>query len=129
MPYGGGGSVITMPTSPWPKSLEIRNLRLAAANTGAFNAQQQIQDWGVSYQEISVSFASMTQAQVGAWVTFLNALNGVVNVFQFPGAVQSKFSESLPASGYWRLKKSEVQWNINPGSIYRGLTFEARTAI
>lgn len=129
MPYGGGGSVIVMPSTPWPKGLEIKNTRLAAANTNPFTAQQQIQDWGNNLQEISVSMANMSQAVAANWETFLLALNGIVNVFQFPSAIQAKFADSIPSSSYWRLKQSSVQWAIKPGAIYTGLTFECRIAI
>jgi hypothetical protein len=128
MSWGGGGSLITCPSTPWPKGLEIKNTRLAAANTNPFTGQQQIQDWGANVQEVSVSIQTLTQAQVAAWVTFLNALDGIVNVFQFPSAVVTAFSESLPSAGYWRLSKPDVSWQIAPGSVYRGLTFEARLA-
>jgi len=129
MPYGGGGSVISMPSTPWPKGLEIKNMRLAAVNTNPFTGQQQIQDWGVNVQEVSVSMANMSQSAVAAWTTFLLALNGIVNVFQFPSAVVTAFSDSLPSGGYWRLKANSVSWAIKPGKVYTGLTFEARIAI
>lgn len=129
MPYGGGGSVIAMPSTPWPKSLEIKAIRLAAANTNPFTGQQQIQDWGVNVQGISVSLPSLTQAAVAAWVTFLLALDGIVNVFQFPSAVVSAFPESLASGVYYRLKANSVSWIIVPGKIYKSLTFEARIAI
>src|ERR1700733_9278292 len=131
--WGGGGSLIAMPTTPWPKMLEVKSTHLAAANTNPFTGQQQIQDWAADVQEISVSIQSLSQSAVAAWITFLKALSGSVNVFQFPSAVASAFPESLTSDGstqyYWRLKGNSISWNISPGKIYRGLVFEARVAI
>jgi hypothetical protein len=131
--WGGGGTEITMPSFPWAKGLEVRITRLAAANQNPFTGQQQILDWSNSVREISVSIQTLSQAQVAAWVTFLQALNGVVNVFRFPAAMAAAFPESLTSDGstqyYWRLSKNAVGWQIGPGKVYRGITFEARVAI
>jgi len=131
--WGGGGSLVTMPTTPWPKSIEFRNTRLAAANTNPFNAQQQVQDWGIDLPELSVSLPPMNQTVADTWITFLKGLDGIVNVFQFPAALAAAFPESLTPDGstqyYWRLKKGSITWIIDPGKIYRSLTFECRQAL
>lgn len=130
--WGGGGTLVTtMPTSPWPASLEVITNHLAAANTNPFTGQQQTQDWQNDYMELSVSMASMNQATGQAWVAFLKALSGIVNVFQFPSAVAAAFPETLTTDGttqrVWRLKANQVKWTIKAGKIY-GLTFEVREA-
>ena len=131
--WGGGGSLITMPTAPLPKSLEVKSTHLAAANTNPFTGGQQIQDWQADVQELSVSIAPMNQTVADNWITFLKALSGIVNVFQFPAAVAAAFPESLTSDGttqyYWRLKANSISWMIEPGKIYKSLTFECRVAI
>ena len=131
--WGGGGSLVTMPTAPWPKSLEIRSTHLAAANTSPFTGQQQTQDWSADVQEVSVSLATLSQAVADNWITFLKSCEGIVNVFQFPAAVAAAFPESLTSDGttqyYWRLKSNTISWLIDPGKIYKSLTFEIRVAI
>jgi hypothetical protein len=111
--------------------LEVITNHLAAANTNPFTGQQQTQDWQNDYMELSVSMASMNQATGQAWVAFLKALSGIVNVFQFPSAVAAAFPETLTTDGttqrVWRLKANQVKWTIKAGKIY-GLTFEVREA-
>ena len=130
--WGGGGALVTMPSSPWPKSLEIQSVHLAAANTNPFTGQQQTQDWGGDYMELSVSMASMSKTTAQIWITFLKSCAGIVNVFQFPSAIAAAFPESLTTDGttqrYWRLKANEIKWSIKPGQVYTGLTFEIREA-
>jgi len=131
MPYGGGGSVVTMPTTPWPKSMEFRRNRMAAANTNPFSGQQQIQDWGAEYMDGSISYASLTQAQATAIIAFLKSCNGIVNVFQFPSALAAKYPESLTSDGtaqrYWRLKSNTTDWSVRIGSVYT-INYEIREA-
>lgn len=131
--WGGGGSLVTMPSAPWPKSFEVKSTHLAAQNTNPFSGQQQTQDWLADVQEVSVSLASLTQTVADNWITFLKSCQGVVNVFQFPSGVAAAFPESLTSDGstqyYWRLKANTIQWMIMPGKIYRSLTFECRVAI
>jgi hypothetical protein len=133
MSWGGGGSLITsMPTAPWPKSIEYRGSHLAAANTNPWTAQQQIQDWAADYAQMSVSYAALTQTQATAFIAFLKACNGIVNVFQFPAGLAAKYPESFTSDGtaqrYWRLKTNETGWSIKAGSVY-SVTFEIREAL
>ena len=125
--------MVTMPSTPWPKSMEIKNVHVAASNMNPFTLQQQIQDWGSDLRQVSVSMASMNQAVAATWTAFLISCNGIVNVFQFPSAIVAKYPESLTQDGhtalYWRLSKNDVSWQITPGSIYKALTFEARVAL
>jgi hypothetical protein len=130
--WGGGGTLITsMPTAPWPKSIELKNHHLAAANTNPWNATQQIQDWQVDYKEGSISYASLTQTQAQAVITFLEACNGIVNVFQFPAGLAAKYPETFTSDGttqrYWRLKTNDIEWSIKVGSVYN-ITYEIREA-
>lgn len=130
--FGGGGTLITMPTSPVPKSIEVQDVYIAGANTAPFSGQQQTQDWQSRYTEASVSYPSMTQAKAQIVIAFLKSLNGIVNVFQFPGTLCSKYPESLTSDGttprYWRLKGNVTKWSIKPGAAYPPITFEIREA-
>jgi hypothetical protein len=132
MPTYLGWTVVTMPSTPWPKSLELRDKYIAAASTNPFTGQQQVHDWAARWKELSASYPSMTQSQAANWVTFLESCNGIMNVFQFPSAVCAAFPESLTSDGttprYWRLKSNESGWGIKVGSIY-SFTFECREAL
>jgi phage host-nuclease inhibitor protein Gam len=135
MPSWGGGGVDmsgNFPTAPWPSGFEVVDVYLAAANENPYTAEQQIQDWGNRHRELSVSVPNMQQATAQAWTAFLLSLNGIVNVFQFPGAICTKYPVELTNSGtpkYFRLKSNDVKWTIRPGSIYKNLTFEVREAL
>lgn len=131
MPTYLGWTVITMPTDPWPASMEFATNSLVAANTNPFTGQQQIQDWNAAYMEASVSLPPLTQTQAASWVAFLKACKGVTNVFQFPAGLAAAFPESLTSDGtaqrYWRLKTNQARWSLRQAAIY-GITFEIREA-
>jgi hypothetical protein len=129
--WGGGGSLITMPTNIAPKSLEIQYVASSAVNTNPFTGQQQIQDWQANYYEGSCLLPTMYATDATLWISFLVALNGPVNVFQFTTALQNGFPESLKNGStgrYFRLKMATTRWTIKPGKIYN-MSFEFREAI
>jgi len=131
--WGGGGSLIAIPSVPSsPASIEFAKIRLAATNTNPFTAQQQHQDWGNEYMEASVLLPPLLKSQATAWVNFLIALKGPINVFQFTAAFAAAYAESLTSDGttqrYWRLKSNEMRWSIHKASLY-GITFECREAL
>jgi hypothetical protein len=121
-----------MPAAPWPNRAEFRDRYIAGANTNPFTGQQQTQDWQARFKEASISYATLTQAQATAFLTFLESLNGIINVFQFPAGLAAKYPESFTSDGtnqrYWRLAKNDTSWVIKIGSVYN-LTFEMREAI
>lgn len=127
-----GWMIVTPPSSPMPATMEAAYIQIAAANTNPFTGQQQVQSWGAQYQELSVSFAPMTQSSAQAWIAFLKSCSGIANVFQFPSSFAGAFPESLTTDGvdqpYWRLKENQSKWSVKRASIY-GLTFECREAI
>ena len=107
---------------------------IAGGNVNPFNAAQQVYDWGVRYKQASISYAALTQAQGQAIVAFLNSLNGIVNAFTFPAGLVTKYPEILSTDGgttprQWKLKNNETKWSIEPGSVYRSITFEIREAL
>lgn len=122
-----------MPTGPAaPASFEFSWNALAAANTNPFTGQQQVQDWQAHFMEVSVSLPPMYQSGAQAWLTFLEALDGVANVFQFSTALCTAYPAELTSDGstprYWCLKSNRQQWAVKRGSIY-SITFEIREAI
>jgi hypothetical protein len=128
-----GWNVITMPTTPVaPKSFEFQPNPLVAVNTNPFTGQQQIQAWGAPFLKGSVSYAPMKFATAQPWVTFLNDLQGMTNVFQFPTSTTSLYPLELTSDGttpqYFRLSTNDSKWSIQEGSIY-SFTFEFRLAI
>jgi hypothetical protein len=107
---------------------------IAGGNVNPFNAAQQVYDWGVRYKQASISYAALTQAQGQAIVAFLNSLTGIVNAFTFPAGLVTKYPEILSTDGgttprQWKLKNNETKWSIEPGSVYRSITFEIREAL
>lgn len=127
-----GWLIVTPPSTPWPASMEVAHIPIVAANTNPFTGQQQVQDWGATYREVSVSFPPMKQSDAQVWIDFLKSCGGISNVFKFTSAFAAAFPESLTTDGtsqpYWRLKANQSKWSVRRASIY-GLTFEVREAI
>lgn len=136
-PWGGGGDLIVMPTSPWPAKLELGSQTLAAQNTNPFTGAQQTQDWQGGYRIGSATMPPLAGPDVNAWMFFLGELRGVVNVFQWMPALcaNPKYSWMLTnnllptgASKYFRLTSNELKFSISPGGITR-VSFEFREAL
>lgn len=132
--WGGGGSLVTMPSSPAPKTITEKQHYLSGTETSQFSGQQQTQDWESSYFEGTVIMPTMDQSDAQNWIAFLISCNGGVNVFQFPTGMVTDYPETLATaliSGtalYFRLKPGTARWTIEPGSVYRRMTFDIRQA-
>jgi hypothetical protein len=124
-----GRTIITMPSSPAPKSVEFTQQDLVAASLSPFTGQQQVQDWQSNWLEASVTMPAMAEADASAWVTFLKACRGQACVFQIANA---QFAARIPSgsvpAGYWGLKTNSRKWSITDGIIY-GFQFDIREAI
>jgi hypothetical protein len=124
-----GRTIITMPSSPAPKSVEFTAIDLVAAPTSPFTGQQQIQDWRSGWLEASVTMPPMNENDATAWVDFLKACKGQACVFAIANA---QFLARIPSGsvpgGYWGLKSNSRKWSISDGIIY-GFQFECREAI
>ncbi len=79
-----GFTIIPLPSlPPAPKSIEWRANNAVGVTTSPFTLQQQIQNWGNSCPEISLSYASIPQIYAPQWTAFEMALQGMGNIFQF----------------------------------------------
>src|SRR5216684_2650377 len=58
--------------------------------------------------------------------TFLRALNGMANVFQFGSAFATQYASSI-GSRYWRLKTNTRKWSSSEMRVF-GVQFEIREA-
>jgi hypothetical protein len=93
MPTFNGWEIIATPTDPpAPSTMEFTGEDLVAVSVSPFTGQQQVQDWGASFMEASVSLPPLTHAQAQAWIAFMLSLHGQANVFQLgdPLAVAPK---------------------------------------
>ena len=78
-----GWNIISMPATPAaPASVEFTAEDTVAVSISPFTGQQQVQDWGASFLEASVSLPALTHPQAQQWIAFLLALRGQANVFQ-----------------------------------------------
>jgi hypothetical protein len=135
MPTYNGWTIVTMPSSPAPKDLRFTVIDTVAVSISPFTGQQQVQNWQSQGLEGSVSLPPMSDADAQAWLTFLYALAGVANVFQFPAAIAAKYPGSIttnsrtspPGPRYWRLKQNSRGWSIVEASHY-GIQFDFREA-
>lgn len=122
--------MVTMPsTPPAPSSIELGLVDVVAMTRNPFTGAQLTQDWQASWKEISVTLPPMNDADAQAWLTFLAALKGQANVFQFGTAVCAAYPGTLmggsPAAAlYWRLKSNDRTYKIDPDRYYR-IQFEA----
>ena len=124
-----GRTIVTMPSSPAPKSVEFTDISLVGEAVSPFTAQQQIQDWQASYMEASVTLPPMSETDAADWVTFFRACKGKACVFTLANAT---FAGLVPAGAvpgtYWGLKNNVSKWSITDGIRY-GFQFECREAI
>ena len=125
-----GWPVIAIPAyPPAPQSIEFFQVDSVSLSRSPFTGQQQVQIWGGTWMEATVTMPPMSDANAQAWITFLRALQGSGNVFQFSGAFAAAFPASIstgssPSGGrYWRLANNKRSWSISLGSIY-GFKFD-----
>lgn len=117
-----------MPSWPAPASVQRARVRAAAVVESGFTFQQQVQDWGHSKTELNVTMPPLNEADVAPWITFLEALDGPVNVFQFSSAFVAKYPALHLSGVYFRLRSNS--WTQSLGDQrYYGLVFEIREAI
>ena len=131
--FEGGGELITIPAVPSsPASIAITRRHLTANTASLFTGQRAVRDWGAEYLEASVLLPPMPQSQAVAWVEFLHALKGPVNVFQFTDVFCEAYPESLTVNGntprLWRLKSGRTGWSVAKTRFY-GIGFDCREAI
>ena len=77
-----GSEIFQLPTSPAPKAIEFTTNNTVAVSTSPFSGSQQVQNWGTSWLEASVTMPPMTHAQAQAWIAFLMQLQGQAGTFQ-----------------------------------------------
>lgn len=82
MPTALGWTLITMPTTPPPASIEFSAVEAVAASTSPFTGQQQIQSWQAGWLEATVKMPSLAFVNGPVWKAFLMAAQGTANVFQ-----------------------------------------------
>ena len=124
-----GWTIVAMPSSPAPKTVEFSTNSIVALSTSPFTAQQQIQDWQASWMEATVTLPPMTQSDAAAWTAFFLACNGPACVFQLSNSTFAGLVPSGAVPGaYWRMKGNTVKWSITEGVLYN-LQFEIREAI
>lgn len=123
-----GWTIVSMPTSPAPKSVEPVYNYIAGVATNPFTGQQQIQDWQASYSEMTITMPPMVASDGLNWEAFLLSCKGVTCVFQLPTSVTSLLPSGVAPAGYWRLKANPVKWSVNEGVIH-GMEFQVREAI
>ena len=117
-----GWTVVVMPSTPAaPASFEYSANDASAMSISPFTGQQQVQRWGALPHQLTASFPPIPHANVSAWITFMEALNGVANVTQFSSA----FGAAYPEIGgrYWRLKSGSRKWSVSSMRVY-GITLD-----
>lgn len=118
MPTFNGWTIITMPTVPAaPASIEFIAPSAVAMSKSLFTGQQQIQNWGTLPMEINLNMPAMPQATAEAWITFLRALDGMANVFQFGAAFAGQYASSI-GSRYWRLRNNSPKWSVSDMRVF-----------
>ena len=124
-----GRLIVTMPSSPAPKSIEPTFVYIAGVSTSPFTGSQQVQDWQSSYMECQVTMPPMVASDAAAWVAFFRACKGLVNVFSLSNSTFAALIPSgLAPAGYWCLKSPGSKWSISDGLLY-GFEFTMREAI
>ena len=124
-----GWTIVTMPSSPAPKSVEFTKNNIVGAAVSPFTGQQQIQDWQSGWMEASVTLPPMSATDAADWVTFLLACKGTACVFMLANTTFAGLVPSGQVAGaYWRLKNNASKWSITDGIRY-GFQFEIREAI
>jgi hypothetical protein len=83
MPTALGWNLIAMPsTPPAPQSVEFSAVDIVGASYSPFTGQGQFYDWQAGWLEATITMPPLTQLQAPAWVGFMMALRGQLNVFQ-----------------------------------------------
>ena len=124
-----GWTVVTMPATPAPQSIEVTSQNVVGVALNPFTGQQQIQDWRAAWLELSVTMPPMDAATAANWTNFLLSCKGQACVFQLTNAgLAALIPAAANANGYWRLKSNAPKFSVNEGILY-GFQFEIREAI
>lgn len=94
-----GWTIISLPTTPPPRSLEWGLMDVVGVNASPFSLQKQFQDWGQSRLSASVSYQPMTAAQAAQWEVFLMACRGPLSVFQIGDPIRLAPQNSGASAG------------------------------
>ena len=95
-----GSTIVGMPSTPAPKSIEWTAQDVVGVSTSPFTGQQQVMDWQASWLEASVQMPPMAQGAAQAWISWLLQARGQAGVFQLGDpAGQSPRGNALTASG------------------------------
>jgi hypothetical protein len=78
-----GWTIISLPSTPAPKSIEWDLSDVVGAARSPFNNKQQIFYWGQGLMRASLSYPKMTNAQALPLITFLRDVQGITKIFQF----------------------------------------------
>jgi len=135
MPTYLGWTVITIPSfPPAPASATFTRVNSVAINVSPFTGQQQTQKWPGEWMEAEVALPAMVDSDAQAWISFLKALEGQANVFQFSASFYAAYPASIgdggspPGGLYWRLKKNSASWSVGEDRTYR-ISFAVRQAL
>ena len=122
-----GRTIVTMPSTPAPKSIESTKRSIVATSMNPFTGQQQIQDWQAGYTMLSVSMPTMDLATGTSWINFLLSCQGQSYVFAI---ANTTFASLVPASstGYWSMNTNDLKWSVNEGQVV-GMQFEIREVL
>jgi hypothetical protein len=112
-----------MPATPAASSaIEAALVAVVAMTRNPFTGAQWTQDWQAGWKELSLPLRPMTAVEAASWLTFLVALNGPANVFQF-GSVFCALYPALLTDGtnplYWRLKGGQNKVSVGEDRYYR----------
>lgn len=121
-----------MPSTPSaPASIEPAWNDIVGVSINSFTGQQQFYNWGVGPCELSVTLPPMPQSEAGAWITFLQGLQGIANYFVFTSSFAAAYPDILMSGGgqrYWRLKSNQRRWTVGKDRLYR-IAFDCREAL
>lgn len=80
---GNSVSLIAMPTSPGPRSIDFTIKDAVSTVASEFTGQVQAQQWpGAEMWAGTFALPGMTRAQASNWIAFLMQLRGMANAFQ-----------------------------------------------
>lgn len=123
-----GRTIVTVPTSLGPRTLEWTQVNLVGSSLNPFTGQQQVQDWNASWMEGTVTLPPISNPTFAAdWVSFLLGCKGMASVFALPAA-WSEFLPPVTTVGYYSLKNNTPKYSISEAMFY-GVQFDIREAV
>ena len=86
-----GASIVTFPTCPGIKSLQMHKNDTVALSRSPFVGTTQVQAWpGADWWEADVALPQMEQADKSVWSAFFGECRGMANVFYMGDPLHSK---------------------------------------